>query len=126
MSKYSNRRGEAERRSRGPLLDPEMPEVGCWRIVLRKGAPASGIRIWLGRPRDPETQEEMLERPFSWQAELNGAPVDLWDYWPGCAREPISREEYDRLKARNMTMDEESPFFDPRRPIDLFNAPTPF
>lgn len=108
------------------FYDPELPECGCWRIVLRRGAPASGIRIWLGHPDDPETGEEMLERPFSWQAEINGARVDLWDHWPGCAREPISREEYDRLTERNMTMDEESPFYNPRQPIDLFNAPTPF
>jgi hypothetical protein len=126
MNKYSNRSGAAVRRDAGPLLDPEVPECGCYRIVLRRGAPASALRIWLGRPRDPETGEEMLERPFNWQAELNGAPVDLWNYWPECARERISREEYDRIASRNMTMDEESPFYDPRRPIDLFTAPAPF
>jgi hypothetical protein len=126
VSKYDNRTGAHERRKAGPLLDPEVPEVGCWRIVLRRGAPASGIRIWLGHPPDPETGEEMLERPFMWQAELNGQRVDLHDYWPGCARERISREEYDRLVARNATMDEASPFYDPRKPVDLFNAPAPF
>jgi hypothetical protein len=114
------------RRDRGPLLDPEVPEVGCYRIALRRGAPSSGIRIWLGFPIDPETGAEMTERPYNWQAELNGERVHLWDYWPGCAREPISREEYDRLVERNATMDEESPFYDPRRRIDLFTAPPPF
>jgi hypothetical protein len=125
VNKYSNRVGAQQRPGRGPLLDPDLPECGCYRIVLRRGAPDSGIRIWLGHPIDPETGEEMLERPFNWQAELNGARVDLWNYWPGCAREPISREEYDRLATRNATMDEESPFYDARRPIDLFNAPPP-
>jgi hypothetical protein len=125
VNKYDNRLG-VNRRGVGPLLDPEVPEVGCFRIVLRRGAPASGIRIWLGHPRDPDTGEEMLDRPITWQAELNGAPVHIWDHWPGCARERISREEYDRITARNMTMDEESPFYDARRPIDLFNAPPPF
>jgi hypothetical protein len=61
-----------------------------------------------------------------WQAELNGCErVDLWNYWPGCARRSISREEYDRIAKRNATMDEESPFYDPRRPVDLFTAPPP-
>lgn len=126
MNKYSNRIGAAERRHAGPLLDPDAPEVGCYEITLRRGAPTSGIRIWLGRPLDPDTGEEMLERGFSWQAELNGCErVDLWNYWPGCARRRISREEYDRIAQRNATMDEESPFYDPRRPVDLFTAPPP-
>jgi hypothetical protein len=112
--------------SRGPAVDPEAPQAGCYRVRLRKGAPDSAIRIWLGRPIDPESGEEMLERPFNWQCELNGQPVPLWDYWPGCAREPISREEYDRLIARNATLDEQSPFYDPLRPIDLGRAPPPF
>lgn len=124
--RFSNRTGVGDRRKTGPLLDPDVPEVGCFRIVLRRGAPASAIRIWLGHPADPETGEEMLERPFMWQASLNGQRVDLHDYWPGCARERISREEHDRLVERNRTMDEESPFYNPQQPIDLFRAPAPW
>lgn len=106
--------------------DPDVPAVGCFRIVLRRGAAASGIRIWLGYGVDPDTGEEMTERGMAWQCELNGARVDLHNHWPGCAREPISREEYDRLVVRNRTMDETSPFYDTRRPVDLRSAPMPF
>jgi hypothetical protein len=111
--------------ARGPAFDPDVPQVGCYRVHLRKGATASALRIWLGRPRDPDTGEEMLERPFSWQAELNGQSVDVLTYWPACAREPISREEHDRIVERNRTMDETSPFYDPRRRVDLSTAPPP-
>jgi hypothetical protein len=102
-----------------------MPTPGCFRVRLTRGAPDSAVRIWLGFPRDPETGEEMTERPYSWQATLNGAPVPLDRCWPGCARDPISRDEHDRLVERNRTMDPESPFYDPRRRVDLSTAPPP-
>lgn len=101
-------------------------QPGCYRVRLRKGAPWSAIRIWLGHPTDEATGEEMRERPFHWQCTLNGAPRDLFDVWPGCAREPISREEHDRLVSLARTLDEDSPFYDPLRPIDLRSAPAPF
>lgn len=120
------RRGVPRPSNRGPALDPDVPEPGCYRIRLRRDAPFSAVRIWLGPPVDPATGEEMSERGFRWQATLNGAPTDLYDLWPGCARERISREEHDRLVERNATMDEESPWFDPTRRIDLRSAPPPF
>lgn len=120
----SNRQGTPAP-SRGPSYDPELPLTGCYRITLRRGAPDSAIRIWLGFPRDPETGEIMLERNLAWQAEVNGQAVDLYSYWPGCARHPIGREEHDRIVERNRTMDDESPFFDAKRPIDLRSAPAP-
>jgi len=112
--------------SRGPAMDPDVPQPGCYRIRLRAGAPWSVVRIWLGRARDPETLLEMPERPFMWQATLNGFPADLHRFWPGCAREPISREEHDRIVEQNATMDPDSPFYDPKRRIDLKSAPAPF
>jgi hypothetical protein len=127
MTSRSNRTGAAPRNRRLERpIDPDLPECGFYRIVLRRGAADSGIRIWLGHPIDPGTGEEMIDRGFAWQAELNGQRVDLWRYWPGCAREPISREEYDRLVERNRTLDDASPFYDPTRPVDLFAAPPPF
>lgn len=123
--KPRTRTGERQRAAEH-YHDPDVPSMGCYRIVLRRGAAASGIRIWLGYGQDPDTGEEMRDRPMMWQCELNGARADLLDHWPGCAREPISREEYDRLVGRNATQDEESPFYNPRRPIDLGSAPLPF
>lgn len=92
---------------------------------LRKGAPDSAVRIWLGHGLDPDTGEEMTERGFNWQCVVNGVRTDFHSVWPGCAREPISREEHDRLLERNSTLDEDSAFYDPRKPIDLFTAPPP-
>lgn len=106
-------------------LDPNVPQVGCYRSKGRNRVP-SVIRIWLGHPIDPETGEEMTERGFRWQATRNGAPVDVLNVWPECASDPVSAEEHDRLISLHRTMDPASPFFDARRPIDLNTAPTPF
>lgn len=83
------------------------------------------MRIWLGHPIDEATGEEMTERPFHFQCTLNGARVPLEQCWPGCARQVISREEHDRIVERNRTMDDQSPFFDPSRRVNLFHAPPP-
>lgn len=125
MERYSNRRGERAP-SRGPGFDPDVPSPGCYRVRLRPGAPFSAVRIWLGHGIDPATGEEMLERPFHWQCTVNRQRVPLERWWPGCAREPISRDEHDRIAERNATMDEESPFYDPMKPIDLRSVPAPF
>lgn len=112
---------------RGPAFDPDQPQPGCYRVRLRKGAPDSAIRIWLGYGLDEATGEESRDRPIFWQCELNGAErVALERFWPGCALEPIRREEHDRICERNRTLDPESPFYDPRRPVDLGRAPPPF
>ena len=123
--RYASRLG-ARAPSRGPALDPEAPEPGCYRVRLRRDAPDSALRIWLGPSLDPLTGEEMLERPLHWQCALNGQRVPVEDYWPGCARDRISREEHDRIVSRNATLDEASPFYDPKRSIDLWTAPPPW
>jgi hypothetical protein len=111
---------------RGELHDTEIPTPGCYRVRLRKGAPDSVVRIWLGPSIDPATGLDSQERGWFWQCELNGQRVPLEQCWPGCARERISREEHDRLCERNRTMDPESPFYDPSRPLDLGRVPPPF
>lgn len=112
--------------SRGPAFDPDVPVTGCYRIRLRRGAPYSAVRIWLGPPIDPDTGEQMSERGYRWQASINGSPVPLEQVWPGCARDPIPLAEHDRIANQNATMDELSPFYDARKPIDLGSAPPPF
>jgi hypothetical protein len=107
-------------------FDPDVPVAGHYRIRQRKGAPDSAVAIWQGHPADPDTGEPMEERPLAWQAAIDGQPVPLDRVWPGCAREPISQLEHDRLRQRNATLDEESPFYDPRKPVDLATAPPPF
>jgi hypothetical protein len=125
IERYSNRLGDAAG-PRGPSYDPEIPTPGCYRVKLRRDAPDSAVRIWLGPSIDPATGQEVQERSWFWQCEVNGQRVPLEQCWPGCARQPISREEHDRIVARNRTMDPSSPFYDPRKPIDLGRAPPPF
>lgn len=124
--RFSNRPERLASAHSAPVVDPELPSAGCYRVRLAKGAPDSAIRIWLGHSIDPATGEEMTERSFFWQCTVNGVRQPIENYWPGCAREPISREEHDRLVERNATLDEDSPFYDARRPVDLSSAPPPF
>lgn len=114
------------RADRGPALDPDIPMPGCYRIRLVKGGPYCALRIWLGLPIDPATNEEVQERGYRWQCTLNGVRVPFEDHWPGCARDRISQEEHDRICGEHRTMDHTSPFYDPRRPISLASAPVPF
>jgi hypothetical protein len=124
--RYSNRKGKplAER---GPSYSPETPVPGCYRIRLTKGGPFVAVRVWLGHPVDPDTGEELTERGLRWQCQLNGAEfVPVEDYWPGCARVPISEAEYARICALSRTMDACHPSYDPKRKIDRLKAPMPF
>ena len=124
--RYSNRKGKALPQ-RGPSYDPETPVPGCYRIKLTKGGPFVALRIWLGHPIDPDTGEELTERGLRWQCQLNAAEfVPVEDYWPGCAREPISEADHARICALSRTMDSHHPFYDPRRPIDRLKTPMPF
>jgi hypothetical protein len=122
----SNRTGPRSAGHSGPVYDPDVPVAGHYRWRMAPGAPFSAIKIWLGHSIDPETLEEMSERPLLWQCTLNGQRTELQRFWPACARDPLSLEEHDRIVARNATPDEASPFYDPRAPINLATAPPPF
>lgn len=126
IERYANRLGEG-RRAAVEAFDPDVPVEGCYRIKLRKDGPPVALRIWLGFAIDPATGEEVVERSPRWQCAINdGERVPFENYWPGCAANPISREEHDRIVAASRTMDEESPFFDPRRSINRLTAQLPF
>jgi hypothetical protein len=126
VNRLSNRIGRAATAAI-VTYDPDTPIPGCYRIRLRKGGPPVALRIWLGLAIDPATGEEVVERGLRWQCAINGGErVPVEDWWPGCARDPISREEHDRIAAESRTMDETSHFYDPRRRVDPLTAPTPF
>jgi len=114
------------RADRGPALDPDIPVPGFYRIRLIRGGPYCALRIWLGAAIDPATGLEVEERGYRWQCAVNGQRVPFEDHWPGCARDPISKQEYERILAESRTMDGRSAFFDPRRRIDLMTAPPAF
>ena len=126
IDRYANRRGPIAA-PRGPAFDVNEPVAGCYRIRLRKGGPPVGLRIWLGFSIDPATGAEVEERSPTWQCAVNnGERVPVERHWPHCARDPISRAEHDRLAAEARTMNEHSPFFDARKPVDLLRAQLPF
>ena len=112
---------------RGPSYDPDTPVPGFYRIKLNRAGVPVALHIWLGPPIDPDTKAEVPERGFRWQCRLNGSElVPIEDYWPGCARQPISKAEHDRIAALSRTMDPTKPFYDPRRRINRLTAPVPF
>ncbi len=126
MNRYSNRLGQAIPTA-VVTYDPDTPVPGCYRIRLAKGGPPVALRIWLGHAIDPATGEEVTERGMRWQCAINGSErVPVEDYWPGCARDPITQAEHDRIAAESRTMDAANHFYDPRRRIDPLTAPTPF
>ena len=116
-----------ERTGTGTGYSVEQPTAGWYQISLVRGGPKVGIRIWNGPPKDPVTGEE-LDRSWRWQAEANGAPIDLDRVWPACGRAPIPEAEYAYLTkmaqwaARHAP---DSPAANPRQPIDLLTAPIP-
>ena len=125
-NKRTNRRGVASRKA-GPAYSPDLPAAGVYRVRLRKGGPFAALRIWLGPPLDPETNEPMEARPVRWQARLIGVQlVPVEDYWPACASAPISEAEHAKLCALSATMDPEHPFYDPFRKVDRLKSPMPF
>lgn len=76
--------------------DVDLPVAGLYRMRLRSGGVAVGVRIWHGPPLDPVTGETM-DRSWRWQAAVNGAPIDIERVWPACADDPIDQSEHDHL-----------------------------
>lgn len=112
---------------RGASYDSEVPVAGCYRIRLRRGGPPVALRIWLGASVDPATGDEVEERSSAWQCSINGMKrVPVEDYWPSCAREPISQAEHDRIAAASRTMNPDDPFYDVRKPVNRLTAALPF
>lgn len=105
-------------------FDPDTPVEGFYRMRMRKGAPMSAIRLWYGQPSDPVTGEP-LDRSPRWQASINNIECEWEQVWPRCAREPVSQADHDRIAAEFRTMDSDSAFYDPQRPIGLLRATPP-
>jgi len=104
------------------------PQPGLYRVRLVKGGPWCPLRIWQGFPLDPVSREP-LERGWLWRAELHEEEVDVWQFWPYCAGQPLERTEYDYLLAmyRHATEHEPAlPAANPRQRIDHMTTPPPF
>jgi hypothetical protein len=107
VNKYSNRVGAQQRPGRGPLLDPDVP-----------AAPRSARfrHPYLARPpRDPETGEEMLERPFTGRPSSTARASTSGTIGPAAPASASAARSTTASSSATRTMDEESPFYDPRR-----------
>jgi hypothetical protein len=125
-NRHSNRRGKPSRKT-GPAYHPDIPTAGYYRARLRRDGPFIALQFWLGPPIDPDTGEPMENRPLRWQCRLNGSQlVPITDFWPGCAADPIDKDEFDRICRLSRTMDPDHPFYDPSRAIDRLKSPMPF
>jgi len=74
-------------------FDADVPVAGFYRTRLARSGVYVGVKVWFGQPKDPVTGE-LLDRSLRWQAEANGAPIDLERVWPGCAEDPITEQEH--------------------------------
>ncbi|CDO37621.1 hypothetical protein [Novosphingobium sp. KN65.2] len=110
-----------------PGVDVSMPVAGFYRIRLRSGAVKAAIRIWFGPPHDPVTGE-ILDRSYRWQATANGEPVDFDRVWPACAKDVLTKQEYDHLIGRHKWAREHAPksaYADNSRKYDPLSRDTP-
>lgn len=126
------RRGLIYSERRAPVkadgFNPDVPVEGFYRMRLVSGGVFVGIRIWFGLPLDPVTGEEMDRSP-RWQAQANGAAIDLERVWPRCAGDPISIGEYAYLTSLQTWGEQampESPIADPTRRVDPLSSPILF
>ncbi|WP_337846786.1 hypothetical protein [Sphingomonas sp.] len=109
-------------------FDPDVPVAGFYRHRLVSGGMYVGIRIWFGPPKDPVTGEE-LDRSPRWQAEANGAYIDLERVWPRCARDPIPKATHDYLAAQQRWGEEhapDAPQANPHKRVDPLSSPLLF
>ena len=109
-------------------FDPDVPVAGFYRHRLVSGGMYVGIRIWFGPPKDPVTGEE-LDRSPRWQAEANGAYIDLERVWPRCARDPIDQATHDHLMGLQAWAMENAPasaVANPRKRLDPLQTPLMF
>lgn len=113
------------------MTDPvriDIPQAGLYQVRLFKGAVFVAVRIWYGAPPDPDNPGELLDRSHRWMAERDGQPIDVFRVWPDCSNKRITEAEYRFLLARADHAEKyepDSPFADPRRPVDLMKTKPP-
>lgn len=116
----------AERRETMPGFDPDTPVMGFYKMRLRSGARFVGVRIWFGAPLDPVTGEEM-DRSHRWQAQAEGAYIDLEQVWPKCAADRITEQEYAYLLSLGDWSQQHAPSVaDPFKRVDPLSSPILF
>lgn len=104
-------------------FDPDLPVQGFYRLRLRSGARFVGVRIWFGAPLDPVTGEEM-DRSHRWQAQADGAYIEIDRVWPQCAADRIADTEYAYLLSLGQWAEQHAPAVaDPFQRVDPLTSP---
>ena len=83
-----------------PPTHDGLVQCGWFKTRLIPGGPWVAARIWIDREIDPMTGE--LAAPEEYRCEVDGMPRDpakVWTYL-----KPISREEFDALLHRRLTI----------------------
>lgn len=109
-----------------PRID--QPVAGWYGVVLVRGGPTVGARLWYGLPTDPLTGEE-LDRSPRWMGLRNGHECELTDLWPWCAGKAITEAQYDHLLAVHYWAAEfapTDPAANPGKPVDPLTCPLPW
>lgn len=125
---YTSRQPQGRTYRQG--ADVTTPQAGYFRMKLRSGGVAGGVRIWFGAPLDP-IDGTVLDRSHRFQAEFNGEPIPIDDVWPQCTGEPISEADYRAFCNRQAWAKQAAPdsaYADPRKrhdPLSL-SSPLPF
>lgn len=120
-------------------VQSDEPIAGFYTTALVRGGVHVPIRIWFG---EPVIDEEIQDRAPRWNVEVNGktdrvekddtgyyckVALDIWRYWPWCARNKITSAEYNYLLAKTAHAKQwlpDSPAANPQKAID-WNAITP-
>jgi hypothetical protein len=95
------------------MIVGDEPVVGYYAARLTRGGPFVAVKI--------------TKEPTGYNAEVDGrSHCDIDSVWPACARNPISKGEYDFLRVRAIWARDnhpEQPVANPRRRVDLRRVP---
>ena len=103
----------------------EQPREGFYLGRLVRDGPFVPIKIWWGPTPDPDHPENPMDRSSHWQALRNGKPVAIERVWPWCAKNEITKSDYEyRLAAVvwDREYDPASAGANPTKAVDLNTA----
>lgn len=97
-------------------------EAGYFKTRLVKGGPYVPVKIWFGRPPDPDNPGKLLDRSPRWQCIVDGKEArDPYDIWAFVAGRNIPEADYYTMVAKKLwdrQHDPGSPTQNPEKPID--------
>lgn len=102
------------------------PQCGWYKVMLVKGGPYVPAAIYIEREIDPDTGELLTDEIM--RCEISGRFHDPEDAWLWCWETPISKAEFDYLKAvayHAAFHAPDQPEANPRKKIDWLSVEPP-